>query len=96
MAAARPVITWHGFGASSTAYTVVGVGDFNGDGVADVLWRDNAGGDTGSGRPKELISRYHFTDTTTRNPNVPRNSRPYRAMKRCGQAIVAKIRQSKP
>jgi len=38
---------WHDIGASSTAYSVVGVGDFMGNGTADILYRDNSTGDTG-------------------------------------------------
>jgi hypothetical protein len=38
---------WHGIGASSTAYSVVGVGDFTGNGASDILFRNNATGDTG-------------------------------------------------
>jgi hypothetical protein len=38
---------WNDIGASSTAYDVVGVGDFNGDGGSDILYRNNATGDTG-------------------------------------------------
>jgi hypothetical protein len=39
--------SWHGLGASSTAYSVVATGDFNGDGFIDALWRDNSSGHTG-------------------------------------------------
>jgi hypothetical protein len=38
---------WTDIGASSTAYTVVGVGDFVGYGASDVLFRSSATGDTG-------------------------------------------------
>jgi hypothetical protein len=38
---------WQDIGASSTAYKVVGIGDFNGDGTSDVLYRSAATGDTG-------------------------------------------------
>ena len=38
---------WVDLGGSSTAYSVVGVGDFMGDATDDVLFRDNATGDTG-------------------------------------------------
>jgi len=38
---------WTDIGASSTAYTVVGVGDFVGYGASDVLYRNSASGDTG-------------------------------------------------
>ena len=39
---------WSPFGASSTAYGIVGVGDFTGSGTDDILFRDNTtGGDTG-------------------------------------------------
>jgi hypothetical protein len=38
---------WHDVGASSTAYSVVGVGDFTGSGTDDVLYRNAATGDTG-------------------------------------------------
>jgi hypothetical protein len=40
-------VGWHDIGASSTAYSVVGVGDFTGNGTDDILYRDNATGDTG-------------------------------------------------
>ena len=33
--------------SSSTAYTVVGVSDFNGDGISDVLFRNGSTGDVG-------------------------------------------------
>jgi hypothetical protein len=39
---------WRSLGVSSTAYSIVGTGDFNGDGSSDILYRNNAsGGDTG-------------------------------------------------
>ena len=38
---------WQDVGASSTAYSVVGVGDFMGKGTADILYRNNISGDTG-------------------------------------------------
>jgi hypothetical protein len=38
---------WHDVWAASTAYSVVGIGDFNFDGTSDILYRDNATGDTG-------------------------------------------------
>jgi ELWxxDGT repeat protein len=38
---------WHDVGASSTAYTVAGVGDFTGSGTDDILYRSNVSGDTG-------------------------------------------------
>jgi hypothetical protein len=40
-------VGWQDIGASSTAYSVVGVGDFNGDGTSDILYRSAATGDTG-------------------------------------------------
>jgi ELWxxDGT repeat protein len=41
------VTTWHDVAIASTAYSVVGVGDFNGPGVDDILFRDNATGTLG-------------------------------------------------
>jgi hypothetical protein len=38
---------WHGLGASATAYSVVAVGDYSGDGFDDILYRNGASGDTG-------------------------------------------------
>jgi hypothetical protein len=38
---------WHDIGVTSTAYTVVGTGDYNGDNTADILFRNNTAGDTG-------------------------------------------------
>ena len=38
---------WHDLGGSSTAYTVVGVGDYYGNGVDDILFRNNTTGDLG-------------------------------------------------
>jgi hypothetical protein len=38
---------WHDIGASSTAYSVVGTGDYLGNGTTDVLFRNNGSGDTG-------------------------------------------------
>jgi ELWxxDGT repeat protein len=38
---------WHDVGASSTAYSVVGVGDFFHTGTEDILYRSGATGDTG-------------------------------------------------
>jgi hypothetical protein len=38
---------WHDIGASSTTYSVVGTGDFLGNGTDDILYRDNTTGDTG-------------------------------------------------
>jgi len=39
--------SWGSIGTSSLAYTVVGVADFDGNGSADVLFRDDRTGDTG-------------------------------------------------
>jgi hypothetical protein len=42
------VTNWVDLGPSGAAgYSVVGVGDFTGDGVSDILWRNSATGDTG-------------------------------------------------
>ena len=38
---------WHDIASSSTEYSAVGAGDFNGDRVVDVLMRDQASGDIG-------------------------------------------------
>jgi hypothetical protein len=38
---------WNDVGASSTAYGVVGAGDFYGNGTSDILYRNNSNGDTG-------------------------------------------------
>jgi hypothetical protein len=38
---------WVHLGSSSTAYSVVGVGDFMGNGTDDILFRNNTTGDTG-------------------------------------------------
>jgi hypothetical protein len=38
---------WYDIGATSTAYSVVGTGDFNADGNPDILFRNNSTGDTG-------------------------------------------------
>ena len=38
---------WHSLGATSTAYSVVAIGDYYGNGVDDILFRNNATGDTG-------------------------------------------------
>ena len=38
---------WNDVGASSTAYRVVGAGDFTGSGTDDILYRNNTTGDTG-------------------------------------------------
>jgi len=40
-------VGWQDVGASSTAYGVVGVGDFNGDSTSDILYRNATTGDTG-------------------------------------------------
>jgi hypothetical protein len=40
-------VGWQDIGFSSTAYSVVGTGDFNGDLTTDVLFRNNTTGDTG-------------------------------------------------
>jgi hypothetical protein len=40
-------VGWQDIGASSTAYKVAGIGDFNGDGTSDILYRSAATGDTG-------------------------------------------------
>jgi hypothetical protein len=38
---------WHQVGGSDTHYAVVGVGDYIGNGMSDILLRNNATGDTG-------------------------------------------------
>jgi hypothetical protein len=38
---------WHDIGASSTAYSVVSIGDFTGSGTDNILFRNNTTGDTG-------------------------------------------------
>jgi hypothetical protein len=38
---------WFDLGATSTAYSVVGVGDYYGNGTNDILFRNNTTGDTG-------------------------------------------------
>ncbi len=38
---------WHDIGASSTAYSVVATGDYLGSGNSDVMFRNDATGDTG-------------------------------------------------
>jgi hypothetical protein len=42
-----PQSGWTDIGASSTAYNVVAIGDYNGSGVSDILYRNDATGDTG-------------------------------------------------
>ena len=39
--------TWVGFGPSSIAYAVSGIGDFSGNGTAGILFHDSTTGDTG-------------------------------------------------
>jgi hypothetical protein len=34
--------TWVDLGISSTAYTVIGVGDFTANGVSDILFQDSS------------------------------------------------------
>ena len=38
---------WSDVGGSSTAYNILGTGDFYGTGTTDILYRSNASGDTG-------------------------------------------------
>jgi hypothetical protein len=38
---------FHSLGGSPAAYSVVGSGDYNGDGFSDILFRNNSTGDTG-------------------------------------------------
>jgi hypothetical protein len=45
--AAGTLVGWHDIGGSSTAYTVVGTGDFFGNGTSDILFRNNITGDVG-------------------------------------------------
>lgn len=44
---ATPVEAYHSIGSSSTSYSVVGIGDFDGNGTSDILFRNNSTGDTG-------------------------------------------------
>ena len=37
---------WHQIGGSNAAYAVAAVGDYDGNGTSDILFRNNASGDT--------------------------------------------------
>jgi hypothetical protein len=37
---------WQQIGGSDTNYSVAGIGDFNGNGISDILYRSDATGDT--------------------------------------------------
>ena len=41
------VAAWPSLGTMRPAWSVPGAGDFNGDGTADILWRNSASGATG-------------------------------------------------
>src|ERR1700722_10527674 len=52
---------WFDIGATSTAYSVVGTGDFNADGNSDILFRNNTTGDTGF-YTKTLVNPWTWVD----------------------------------
>jgi FG-GAP-like repeat len=53
---------WHDVWTASTAYSVAGIGDFNGDGVSDILYRNSATGDTG------FYQMFDAADSAFENP----------------------------
>jgi hypothetical protein len=64
--------SWGSIATSSTAYTVVGVADFDGNGSADILFRNDTTGDTGFYK----IDHGHFVDWV----NVQSSSPDYRVV----------------
>jgi hypothetical protein len=57
--------TWHDLGGSSTAYSVVGVGDLNADGFSDVLWRNDASGAWGWSDVKNSLAWHDLGGSST-------------------------------
>jgi hypothetical protein len=53
------VQTWHDLGGSGVDYKVAGVGDFNGDGTSDILWRNDASDHVGIWEMHNNVQTWH-------------------------------------